>query len=104
MNKRVTKNKRAAKPKKDVVDFHLFLKALNEAYPNTSIAPGVVCAWLPDRARWYASICRYEAGRKIVVAAAFSEHSVQDAVFQLAEKWKASMRPKTHAHLDNFLK
>ena len=102
--KATTKRKPRKKSAADTVDFQLFLKAIVEAYPNGKLSAGISCAWLPEKQKWYVSICRYDGLHKVVVMAEHSSHSIQDAIVQLADKWKASMRPKTHNNLENFLK
>ena len=71
--------------------------AVREAYPEDSIAPGVVLSHIgPDH--HYGSVCRYHgAGRTVVISA--TARTLPDCITLLARKW-AAPKPARDALID----
>lgn len=67
----------------------IFLQALTELYPLDKCAPGIVCAWIKDKGKFYASIARYEdynGQGKQILSHAYGD-TPEEAIKALAGNW-----------------
>lgn len=77
---------------------NVFLQALAAMYPKDKLTAGITLAWLPDKQKFYGSVCRYPAEafqrppyREVIVTVLAD--SPEKVMQELAKGWHGKTQP-----------